>query len=101
MKEEAIMLALACLIIVTAFGATIAWFRMRERAIRAEAALDEVRRANGPSAVSSLDSAIQEMAVEVERLAEGQRFIARVLSERPGGIAPAIPKALGRVDTPH
>jgi hypothetical protein len=87
--------------LVMAFGGIIAWFRMRERAIRAEVALDEMRRASGPSAISSLDSAIQDMAVEVERLAEGQRFVARILSERTAGLAPVMPKSLGRVDTPH
>ena len=101
MSVELIVFGQACLFVITAFSATIAWFRMRERAIRAEAALDELRRATGPSAISSLDSAIQDMAVEVERLAEGQRFVARVLSERPAGLGPAMPKALGRVDTPH
>ena len=101
MSVELIIFGQAGLFVVTAFVATIAWFRMRERAIRAEAALDEMRRASGPGALSSLDSAIQDMAVEVERLAEGQRFVARVLSERSARLAPEAPKSLLRVDTPH
>jgi hypothetical protein len=98
MSAELVIFVEACIIVVTAFGATIAWFRVRERAIRAETALAEVRGASGPSAISSLDAAIQEMALEVERLAEGQRFVARVLTERT---APMSPRSLGRVDTPH
>ena len=87
------------LIVLGAFATmTVAWVRTRERAIRAEAELKLLRRS--PDASSDrVESTLDVIALEVERLAEGQRFVARVLSER-GGKDMARPNA-GRSITPH
>lgn len=50
---------------------------------------------------SSLVQAVDAIALEVERLSEGQRFTARLLSERPLVNAPARQEGPARVITPH
>ena len=43
-----------------------------------------------------MEQAIDAIAVEVERIAEGQRFTTRLLSERTGAVGPALePSASG------
>jgi hypothetical protein len=42
-----------------------------------------------------IEQAIDAIAVEVERIAEGQRFVTRVMSERPEPVA--LPRAHDRV----
>ena len=83
----------------TTLGFAVAWIRARERAIRAEH-----RAAPAPGGVDArfdrLEHAVEAMAVEVERMAEGQRFVSRLLAERSeqGREAGARP---ARVITPH
>jgi len=53
--------------------------------------------------LANIEHAVQAIAVEVERLGEGQRFTARLLADRLPQDA-AAPRALPehrRVDTPH
>ena len=53
--------------------------------------------------IARVEQAISAMSGEVERLAEGQRFTARVLAERPP-VADTEPRPTGeprRVNTPH
>ena len=79
-------------------GFAIAWIRARERAIRAE------QRAAPPPASDArfdhLEHAIEAMAVEVERMAEGQRFVSRLLAERSAQEREAAARP-ARVVTPH
>jgi hypothetical protein len=49
----------------------------------------------------SLVQAVDAIALEVERLSEGQRFTARLLSERPLLGASVRPETPARVITPH
>lgn len=67
-------------------GFGIAWVRARERAIRAERGLAQAL--PGDSRFERLEHAVDTIAVEVERISEGQRFLTRVLAERadPQGI---------------
>ena len=56
--------------------------------------------------LARMEEAIESVAVEMERVAEGQRFTARVLSERPGSaataqVARAVPPSDPRLVTPH
>lgn len=44
---------------------------------------------------------VDSIALEVERLSEGQRFTARLMSERQGIIAAVKPESPARVITPH
>ncbi|MEX2153344.1 MAG: hypothetical protein WD825_08390 [Gemmatimonadaceae bacterium] len=73
----------------------VLWVRARERAVRAEALLEG--RGRG-SMVEGLSPAIDAIALEVERIGEGQRYLTQVLSDRPG-----IHNESKRIatDTPH
>jgi cell division protein FtsB len=50
--------------------------------------------------LAALTQAVDAIALEVERLSEGQRFTARLLSERPSA-RPVPAKEPARVITPH
>ena len=50
--------------------------------------------------LAALTQAVDAIALEVERLSEGQRFTVRLLSERPA-IGASIKQEPGRVVTPH
>ena len=74
------------------------WVRARERAARAESFLEGVRMMGGRT--ESTNPAIDAMAVEIERIGEGQRFLTRVMSEQAQrGVAPSS-RQPGSV-TPH
>lgn len=80
-------------------GFAIAWIRARERAIRAE------QRAAPPmdacdARLDRLEHAIETIAVEVERMSEGQRFVSRLLAERQEQERGASAHP-ARVTTPH
>jgi len=47
-----------------------------------------------------IEQAVEAVAVEMERVAEGQRFTAKLLAERAASRAPSAGTA-PRVDTPH
>ncbi len=51
--------------------------------------------------LGDLVQAVDAIALEVERLSEGQRFTARLLSERQPMIPPSKLESPGRVVTPH
>lgn len=51
-----------------------------------------------------LQTAVDAIAIEVERISEGQRFTVTLLSSQlgvPNGEAAQLPKRGSRVDTPH
>lgn len=50
--------------------------------------------------MARLEAAVESIAIEVERISEGQRFTTRLLSENSQPMAPRLPQA-GRFDTPH
>jgi hypothetical protein len=74
------------------------WIRARERAIRAT--LESPRMIEqAPTDLHHLIHAIDSIAVEVERISEGQRFTTQLLSERvPQQKRSVLPE---RVITPH
>ena len=51
--------------------------------------------------LGELRQAIETMAVEMERISEGQRFTARMLVERVGNPVPGNPRRDGAAVTPH
>ena len=61
-------------------GLAVAWARTRERAARAEAKL-ELLLGNQRPQPEALAPAIDAIALEVERIGEGQRFLTQVLAE--------------------
>ena len=86
------------------------WFRHKERMATLAAQSGTL---GGNSALEArlerIEQAVEAMAVELERVGEGQRFMTKVLSERPAGAAAlgsghaSVPNNAnaGRVNTPH
>ena len=70
------------LLTVSTIGFAVAWIRARERAIRAEQHAAPAPGLGGDARVDRLEQAVEAMVVEVERMAEGQRFVSKVLAER-------------------
>jgi hypothetical protein len=75
------------------------WARTRERALRAE--LERRNAVDRPEELQALSQAVEAIAIEVERIAEGQRFTTKLLSERVEGGAAVTNRPPARVITPH
>jgi hypothetical protein len=102
---------------LAALSATVAWWRARKRAVRAEAKVAELRgelrgelraelraesRAEWAAAPeqAGLQSAVEAIAIEVERIGEGQRFLTRMKREPAPRAAAPLPSPV-RDDTPR
>jgi hypothetical protein len=73
------------------------WFRHRERM----ADLTRVQRSPESDArLARLEQAVESIAVEMERVGEGQRFLTKVLAERVPEVAREAPK-LAQTITPR
>jgi hypothetical protein len=77
--------------IVAVSGATIsqvlrAWLNRPGRAVLPQGDLKEIR-----DGLGQLQQAVDAIALEVERLSEGQRFTTRLLSEQAREVAPSPP----------
>ena len=83
---------------VSTVGFLAAWLRARDRATRAEAFLEG--RSSLRSEPERLAPAIEAIAIEVERVGEAQRFLTRVLSERPPQAETTPKRPIGST-TPH
>jgi hypothetical protein len=83
----------------TTLGFAIAWIRARERALRAEGRARPLE--SSVSTQDRLERAVDAIALEVERISEGQRFVTRLLAE--GGRERQSPHRLDRPRevTPH
>jgi hypothetical protein len=92
---EVFFLSSAALGTTTIVFATL-WVRARERAARAEAFLEGVRLMGARP--ETTHPALEAMAVEIERIGEGQRFLTRVMSEQSA--RPGSPPR-GGIVTPH
>jgi hypothetical protein len=79
-----IFLMTSMALFVTSIGFAIAWARARERATRAEGFMEGLRAAN-PLQNQGSSLAIDAIAMEVERIGEGQRFLTKVLSDQQTG----------------
>ena len=75
--------AVTALLIVLAFPISLAWARriFRGRPQSAPTSPDQTMR------LDRIEIAIEAVAIEVERVAEGQRFVTRILAERPQRVA--------------
>jgi hypothetical protein len=84
---------------------TAGWFGAQFGARRAaRLAADEALARGGlgiDRTLTALVQAVDAISLEVERLSEGQRFAARLLSERPPVIPSPKQESSGRVVTPH
>ena len=67
--------------------------------------LSTTRQALSPSdeRLTRMEQAVESIAIEVERIGEGQRFVTKLMNDRaqPMLDGVAIPVARPRVDTPH
>lgn len=90
---------------LAALGFATAWLRARERAIRAEVQLAAERAGrfgtDVPARVDLLEQLAEGTALEVERIAEAQRFQAKLLAGRAPETPGKLPEKSGRVITPH
>jgi hypothetical protein len=76
------------------------WFRYRERVAAVAAQPGPV--AELEARLARMERALEGVAVEMERMGEGQRFVTRVLAERGTAASPdAWATAGGRVLTPR
>ncbi|MDB4891587.1 MAG: hypothetical protein JWL61_3442 [Gemmatimonadetes bacterium] len=78
-SEVAVPLAIVC---ATSVGLLLRWFQHRERMARIAA--DRDRTPMEEARLARLEQAMDDMALEVERVGEGQRYVTRLLSERAG-----------------
>ncbi|MEJ7809489.1 MAG: hypothetical protein WKG32_03645 [Gemmatimonadaceae bacterium] len=99
MNHDAIIIvnAIVGTLFATTVGFAVAWLRTRERAIRAELTRGRLPQ-DSDARFDQLQQAVDAMAVEVERISEGQRFATKLLADRA-----RVPEALTplRVITPH
>ena len=102
MKDVVIALGLAFFPVM--FTLTGLWLAARSRADRAEETLRQIALGNRQilphQSASPADVAptLDAILLEVERIAEGQRFTTKLLSERRDGTPGS---SLGRIVTPH
>jgi hypothetical protein len=77
------------------------WFRHKEKmaSLTAPASTNPILEQR----LARIEQAVETIAVEVERMGEGQRFVTKLLAERASQSLPEAPKngGSGRVTTPH
>lgn len=75
------------------------WFRHTEKMATLKGAPNPMLEAR----LARIEEAVDSIAIEVERMGEGQRFVTKLLTERPAQQLPEGPKnaTAGRVTTPH
>jgi len=102
MKEVFLALGLAFFPVTMAL--TGLWLAARSRADRAEETVRQIALgnrqvlANHPATPGDVAPTLDAILLEVERIAEGQRFTTKLLSERRENVPGS---SLGRVITPH
>jgi len=88
------------LLFATTMGFAIAWVRARDRALRAR--IDALSGVVDPArGTAQLERAIDAIALEVERISEGQRFTTRLLAERERGAGDSRASSQKSAITPH
>jgi hypothetical protein len=76
----------------------VAWIRARERAIRAESAAQHGLPGAADQRLARIETAIEAMAVEIERISEAERYAVKLLAERKEQDARAsLPSGLPRM----
>lgn len=87
---------------LTAIGTGyVRWLRHRER--MAEIAADANRPVDESSRLTRLEQAVDAIAVETERIGEGQRYMTKLLADRAGQEGQMMPERRSHrpVNTPH
>lgn len=81
-------------------GIMITWVKYRAR--KTLGSPDVLRRFDDlVDRMTRLDTAVDAMAVEIERISEAQRFTTKLLAERPGAAALPDRSRVGGSTTPH
>lgn len=75
------------------------WLRHKEK--MATFGLESGRSIELEARLERIEQAVDTIAVEMERIGEGQRFVTKLLAERPTPISDAQNLQRGRVVTPH
>ena len=95
------LLGMVCAPLSIVFG--IAWYTTK-RELQLQRELERERLRGIPERFGvgepRLEQAVDAIALEVERIAEGQRFVTKLLAERAAEKAAALP-APPRIVTPH
>lgn len=74
--------AIPLLVVITgSVGVVFRWFQHRERMAELKARTGQL--GGGNERLERLEQAVEAIAVEVERVGEGQRYLTRVLESRP------------------
>jgi hypothetical protein len=81
-----VIIAVVAVVAGTMSGALKMWLSRPSRAALPQPDLSEIR-----GALGQLQQAVDAIAIEVERLSEGQRFTTRLLSEHARDVAPIPP----------
>lgn len=86
-----------------AWAAVFAWTRWLVRPNQEPPLVSQDRDYRLDQRLDGIEQAVHAIAVEVERLGEGQRFTARLLADRlpVDAAAPRLAAEHRRVDTPH
>jgi hypothetical protein len=103
MNSHSVEVAFFASIAWIAWAAAYAWSRWLVRPQR-EMDVDALTAAHRlDQRLASIEQTMQAMAIEIERLGEGQRFTTKLLADRQtSGATPArLPDKHQRVDTPH
>jgi hypothetical protein len=80
---------------------------MKHREKMEERSAPRVEGAASDARLARVEQAVEAIAIEIERVSEGQRFVTKLMNERAQavprveGVAAAVPVQVRRVDTPH
>ncbi|MCY7380267.1 MAG: hypothetical protein LH467_13135 [Gemmatimonadaceae bacterium] len=66
-----------------------------------ELAMSKQGLASSDQRLARVEQAVEAVAIEIERISEGQRFVTRLMNERAQSLPEAVPLLARRVDTPH
>jgi hypothetical protein len=57
--------------------------------------------ASSDERLARVEQAVESIAIEIERISEGQRFVTKLLNERAQPLLEGVPVPARRLDTPH
>jgi len=86
---------IAGIVIIRTIAETI--LRLREQNHRKS---DSVGSSVSDERIARIEAAVEAIAIEVERISEGQRFTTRLLTEQSQPLKAILPRP-GKFDTPH
>ena len=96
-----LLLSASALLLTTTVTFAMLWLRSRERLLRTS--LDRSFRVEPSPDIRHIMNAVDSMAIEIERISEGQRFTTQILADRVLSDTPQQKRvsSTGRLITPH